>query len=123
MATKPKGFPTLAQLAEMDAMIVAKGAHFVSSNVALVSDTASQNNAKNDNVPHLAIPTVKTTELAVTQSALPTTHGKRTRVTGYIDPGDAYRVHELMAALDRSESWVVGALVAEAIAARLAKGI
>ena len=99
MSKPSKGFPNLAELARLDAVIDAKGAHYTAAQPTVTPDAAPRDNA--------AQPAV--------------THGSRVRLTTYVGPALAGEVRTIMGADDRSESWVVATLVAEALAARRAK--
>ena len=96
MSKPAQGFPDLAELARLDALLDAKGAHYVTAQPAVTHDAASRDNA--------AQPAV--------------THGARVRLTIYASPALAAQVRALMAAEDRSESYIGSALLAEALAAR-----
>ena len=104
MSKKQNAFPSLEELDALDAAIEKQGAHYKSGNVT--HDVVTRVNTENHTVTHDAAPQPNVT------------HGTKVRVTTYLSPELAGKLRELIKELDRSESWVVNAMIADALAAK-----
>lgn len=91
---------------------------FVSAQPAAAQPGAAQQDAAQGVAAHSNV-----TQGAAAPAAVPhvaPTHGKKVRVTAYVAPEDAAAILALAGAEDRSDSYIAGKLIAEALAARRA---